>query len=524
MTKYKFTLEQVFYGLLALVVTVAFCHLASVCYFADSEIWLLTLSQQTFSGNQLTSILYKWSFHATTYLFSHCAPAEVDVYLYARYGWMVIALCSQVILAYTFSLFANNKKLFLPLFLALMTFSAFFNQGFRIRGDTLSLFAHSLILLFLFQKRNAKIKALDFALLFALNLVLALSTPKSLYFFIAQFLFALSIYKNITNSKPFFVLVWTTHLLPVVGLLGLALLTVILPLGVDLMAPLQEAMDYYIKSFDNTLFNATFFSVVDFGHVLKAFAKSPIHAIIFLLGSCLYLYSSFASKQKTIYTSLNIYFGVLALFVVFHNQKFPFFLGTFGAPLIAYTTLLTWNLIEKVFKTYSKFLLIIAWGSMMFLCLYQYGHNLFYNNNVDQLIAVKTLENYIDKHPSLSHYDIIGLLPRKTKIFLFVGPGEISRKKAIIEELAKQDPDVIIFTYKFVYLEPEIQHYLTKNRISVEHNVWLKGDSFSVTNATNYFRTQISINNNYYWKIPHPPRNYIYDVIAKKQITNEVLP
>lgn len=523
MTKYKFTLEQVFYSVLAFIVSLAFWHLASVCYFADSEIWLLTLSQQTFGGTELTSILYKWTFHAITYLFSHFAPTEVDVYIWARTGWTLVALMTQLILAYTFSLFARNKNSFLPIFIAIMTFSAFFNQGFRIRGDILSLFAHSLILLLLFKRMTSHIQRTDYFILLLLNTTLVLSTPKSLYFFVAQFAFALTLCKNSLSPISFFKLIWITHLFPVVAILGLALLTHSMSLPIDLILPLHEATDYYLKSFDPSLFNPEFFSIVDFGHVIKAFAKSPIHAIIFFSGMVIYLFKSYYQTKNSFSSALNIYFGLLLLFIIFHNQKFPFFLGTFGAPLIAYSTALTLNFINDLLKKFARIPLMLQWGCMTLLCLHQYGHNLFFNNNLEQLAAIRTLDNYLTRHPKLRHYDIIGLLPRNTKYFLFIGPGEITRKKLIIQELKKQDPDIIIFTYKFVYLEPEIQDYLTKNRISIEHNVWVKGDFFSVTNNTEHFTKQIKVNESLYWLIPQKPKRFIYDYIRRKSIAKEVL-
>lgn len=523
MTKYNWRFEQIFYALLASFVTFLFCHLALTCYFSDSEIWLLTLSQNTFHKHELISIFYKWSFHAITYLFSHFAPTELSVYYYARTGWMLVAVVTQLLIAYTFTNFTDNKKFFLPLFISLMTFSAFFNQGFRVRGDILSVFAHTLILYFLLSIKTKKITSYHYLILFILNALLISSTPKSLFFYLAQFVFAVSLYKNAKSSKTFFLLIWTTHVLPVVLLLGLILLANAWGSSFHLLSVVHEVVDYYLKSFDDSLFNTTYLSVTDFAHVLKSLAKSPIHAVVFVIGVLIYLFKSFRSKNTAIFTAFNVYFGLLLIMVLFHNQKLPFFIGTFALPLVAHSTLLFLSSMRYFLKNYFALFCIALCGGMSFFCVHQYKENVIFNNNHAQALAITSLEKYQAQHPHLSIYDIIGLLPRKNNIFLFVGPSEVSRKNSIIEHIRHLDPDIILFVYKFIFLEPEIKDFLTANRIPIEPHVWVKGEYYSVTQNMNYFRTPKIINNKYYWIIPHSPQKYIFDFASKQSINKDVL-
>lgn len=523
MTKYKWSIEQVFYSLLAIAVAIGFCHLALVCYYADSEIWLLTLSQQTFNPKELSSIYYKWTFHALTYVFSHFSKTELDVYQSARIGWMCVALASQIIIAYTFSLFANNKRLFLPIFIAVMTFSAFFNQGFRIRGDILSLLSHAIILLTLFQIREKPITGKHYLWLFLWNFVLILSTPKSLYLYIAQFAFGIALYKYTIATRRFFIFVWLSHLLPVVIILWLTFFTHVFQLKMDLLIPVHKAIDFYLKSFDVGLINTEFFSILDFAHVIKAATKSMPHTFIFIIGFALYFVTSFKAKKEGLKSALNIYFGILLLFVTFHNQKFPFFIGTFGTPLIAYTFIVFASGLNTIFKEKAKYAMIATVALFIFFCNMDYERNIRENNNYGQQVAIKIFDEYTSKNPQYKFYDIIGMLPRKTSLFLFVGPGEVSRKKQIIDDLNSFDPDIILFTFKFIYLEPDILEFLTRTRMTVEDNVWVKGDYFSVLKTNAYFKKQHQFNGKYYWLIPHPPKSFIYDLASKKNIKDELI-
>lgn len=523
MTKYKFIPEQVLYSLLAAFVIAMFWHLAAACFYSDSEIWLLTLSQQTFSSAHLTSVLYKWSFHAITFLFSHYAPSEVDVYTQARAGWAVVALGSQAIVAYSFSIFVDKKKLFLPIFIAITTFSAFFNQGFRIRGDILSLFMHAVILLSIFKLRDAKIRWFHYLWIFTANTILVLSTPKSFYLYVSQFVFAIGIYNLLKVSRSYFLLIWITHISPIVIIFGLAIATHVFPSPIDLIKPIHEAADFYLKSFDSDLFNPEYLSVIDFAHIIKALAKSPAHAVVFFFGVALYLYSSFRPKKQSVASALNMYFGVLLLCVVFHNQKFPFFIGTFGTPLAAYTFVLVNDALERFLKSYRRFATMALCSAMTFFAILEYGLNLSLNNNIGQQIAIEHFDKYMTRHPEYVFYDIIGMLPRKTTIFLFVGPGEISRKNLIIDELDRVKPDIILFTYKFIFLEPDIRYYLTKKRVTIEPNVWVEGDVFSILKNVSYFRQAIQLRGNNYWRIPHPPKKYIYTLADGRSIKYEVI-
>lgn len=524
MTKYKFNLEQLFYALLATFVAVSFCHLALVCYYADSEIWLLTLSQQTFHKGQLSSILYKWAFHALTYLFSHHAPNELAVYTYARSGWMIIALIAQLATAYAFSSFANQKKLFLPLFIAVMTFSAFFNQGFRVRGDTLSLFSHMVIMAGLFYIKDQPIRFWHYLALFVFNLILALSTPKSIFLYISQFAFALAMTFYLRLPRRFYVFIWISHISPLVLTCALIAISYFVGDPLSLMAAVHEAMDYYLKSFDAKLWNAGFFTVHDFSHVIKAFTKSSAHALVFLIGACVYLYTSYRSKKITIYTCLNVYGGTLFLFVLLHNQKLPFFLGTYGTPLIAYSFLLTYNLMSSVFKSYSRFANMILIGTMTFFCVLDCGLNLNHNNNMSQQMAIDIFDKYVQKHPQTTYYDTIGILPRKNTLFLFVGPGEVSRKKQIIADLHAANPTFILYTFKFNYLEPDIRHYLLANRVQPTPNVWVNGDHFSLAKNTKHFEKDVMLRGIPHWLVPARPGKYVYEFHSGNEITHEVIP
>jgi hypothetical protein len=523
MTKYKSYTLFVLQSALAIAVTFLFLHLAINCYFADSEIWLLTLSQKALQPFELSSIFYKWSFHFLTYLFSHFAPTEVDVYFWARIGWGVVAVATQLILAFTFSRAIKEKSFVFPLFILLMTSSIFFNQGFRIRGDILSLFAHSIILLLLILCKNTKIRWFHYLAQTFFILLMMLSTPKAVYFLFAQFVFALLLWRKLKLKRDYFLWVWFTHVLPIVIVTFITLLSHLLPARIDLIDPIHEALDFFLKSYDANLFNTEYLSIYDFAHVIKFLGSSPIHTIVISFGLILYFYQLLRKGKNETWNALNAYFGIIFCLVLLHNQKLPFFLGTYGSPIIAYCGVQFFLFVKKYTPKWEFLVVLITTAAATFIALMQYQTNMNYNNNFGQMIAINTLDDYVTRNPKIRYYDIIGLLPRKTSTFLFVGPSEVSRKKAIIGAIDKLDLDMIIMVYKFVYLEPEIKNYLTEHRVPIEKNIWVKGDYFSVTQTTQYFKKTYRINEKPYWVLPIKPKHFIFDLLTHENITAHAL-
>lgn len=557
MTRYKLSPLLILQICLAFATTFLFIHLAIHCYFSDSEIWLLTLSQKALNPQGLSSIYYKYMFHIITYLFSHWAPSETSVYDYARIGWSLIAVLTQIILAGTFAKSVGQQKLLLPLFIILMTSNAFFNQGFRIRGDILSLFAHSMALWLFIYLRTKPITLRHYFYLAVFNLLLLLSTPKAIYFFVAQVAFAIALYKNTHLSRRYFLWIWFSHLSPLILASFLTLVTHLWGGQTDLIVPIHYAIDFYLKSFDSGLFNSEFLSINDFAHVFKFIGNSPLHALIITTGLGIYFYLTFKKQKNTLLSSWNVYFGLLFIFVILHNQKLPFFIGPYFSPLIAYTGLLCILSYQKIFpapgtinaetalrralksnpisirtavmrlqKFYHPLTFLLSsilLSFMFFMTFLFYQKNMTYNNNSAQLIAVQTFDNYLTKYPNTLYYDIIGLLPRKNKIFLFVGPSEVAQKRNIINQIQKINPDLIVMTFKFVYLEPEIQEYLTQNKVPIEQNVWVTGEYFSVDHDKKYFTKSYPINGTNYWALPAKPHTFTMELLTQKDISSEII-
>jgi len=521
MTKQKSTQLQILTKLLPAVVFVVlggmFFHLALHVYFADSEIWLLTLSQKAFAPGELLSIYYKWSFHAATYLFSHFAPTEVAVYEWARAGWSVIAILSVLGTARIFTRLFKNPELFWHLSIFLLTSSVFFNQGFRIRGDIFAYFLHVAYLSVYLRAFDTPKKAAPFAALLGINLLLILSTPKALIFVIAQLILGYFLANGAParRRKDLLWLLVSSHTVIVVVGCIVALLSTMIPGAYNLVYSIASAIDFYIKSFDTSFGNTSYFSAEDMQYVFRFIANSWIHAAVLVLGFAAAIKDRKNNCGITFY-ALFIFFAVLA-----YNQKFPFFLGPFLTPVLAFCFCRTLEISKTFHQRIYPLLLVTVLLSSVTLAFLQYSENIEFNKNKYQKEAVAELEAFQKKHPKTKIYDVIGLLPRKNTIFAFVGPGEVARKNEILNQILQADPDVIIQTYKTIYLDPDFFRFLIESRVPIEPNVWVKGFAWTKTEHPDKFARTVKIENKEYWVFAISEKKFVSDLVEAKPINNE---
>lgn len=473
------TRDQFFYVLATILFSILFIDLALHCYFADSEIWLLTLSQKTFSPNLYISVYYKWFFHFITWLTSLGIQDTLAIYRAERFVFALVALFSLFLNARLLSLIYNDKTLILPIFLFGISASLFFNQGFRIRADILALCLQLLFLnVALFVNWRPRL------ILMPLMILLALTTPKSILFIASDIIFALILLgsssselslrgKNILLS----VLIPLVFFLAVLGTLSL-----VSPHHAALLA-IHSALDFYLKSFEVGLGGTQFFRFFDFFYLLRFLRLNPAHTFVFLLWIFLFYRDLFFDQPRSLlsraFSSSTI---CLLLSILLYNQKLPFFLGPFLTPVLGYQFAMVFLFFKKKSLTIVSTLLI---GIGLFCCFKQYTLNIQQNNNNHQLQFISDLQSYKKQNPTTKIYDIIGLLPKMNDYFLFVGPGEVTHRQWIIKTLEMNKPQIYLYTFKNVFLEPDIKNFLDKNYLEIQPGVWILSRPIQITTTEN---------------------------------------
>jgi hypothetical protein len=519
---------SVLYAAVAFGLTAIFILFSTQCYYGDSEIWLLTLSQNVMHTGDLITIYYKWIFHIFIYLFSHGAPTELDVFTWARLGCSLVGLAAAGITARVFTQAFGTRQLYFPLFIFIFTSSLYFNQAFRIRADIFSYFFHIATVWFLLSMRQRTIRWYHSLLLILLNAALFLSGPKMIYFFIAQFMLATLLVSQTkpVNKKQFFWFVWIGHFC------GLALVTFVgaatflfrnlpsAPLALSL------AVDFFIAKFGVPARGPAFFSIYSFQYLARFLASSWLHVSILsiaIVGFATQHLRKNRNSESSLPTVFFFYSLLLVIFALAHNDKLPFFLAPMLTPILAWSFLYFYTLLKVKFPqfTTSTLFVIIAICSYQAITFFELSNYL--NTNFYQRSVISQLDTYVKKNANPKVYDVIGLLPRKNNMFIFVGPSEENEKQNLVDSIKAQDPDVFIYTYKAKDLEPQLGFYLTSTRIPVEKDVWTKGRKISLQETPELFQTTKKFSDGLYWVLPVPPEKYLYDLRQGKMINGWIL-
>ena len=150
--------------------------------------------------------------------------------------------------------------------------------------------------------------------------------------------------------------------------------------------------------------------------------------------------------------------------------------------------------------------------------------NLRYNTNSYQKSAIELMEKYKAKHPDIVVYDVIGILPRKTNYFAFIGPGEGNSKEPILHHLRQNNPDMILQVFKCMFLELQLSDFLQSHMIPIEDGIWTKGQKLTPFITPNSFKHSARIEGKAYWIMPPPKEKNIYTLSAPvKLINSEIL-
>jgi hypothetical protein len=524
MPKHFLNKIEILYVFLAIVLAFLYLHLSYFCYFADSEIWLLTLSQKVFQPSDLVSIYYKYFFHLFTKFTTFLAQTNVDTYKQARLSFALLSLLTLILNAFVFTKIFNNKKLFVPIFIFTLSSSLFFNQGFRIRADILVTFFHCLYLLvFLYSKKFDKKTTL---LLTTITIFMILTTPKAILFIVSYFFLGLLFYfhsSEIESRKKAVSLILSVLIPLYLGLLLLMFFIFFQPQN-QIFIALQSALDFYIKSFDPELGGSSLFKSYDFMYFFRFLKTSWAQSVLMIFWFFSFLINSFLGKSKSdLRQTFHIYTAVLFLLIIAYNQKLPFFLGSFLTPVIAFQLCFfyDWTKTSKILKPLFSAILLVAFTTSLF----QYISNLSYNNNHDQLQFISELEKYKLKNPDITIYDVIGLLPKNNSHYFFVGPGEVSRRELIFAQLIQQSPDLYIYTFKNNYFEPALSSFLNQNYFQYLPGVWIKSINYNLSEDTKAIEQVIKLKNIKYWLIVAPKTNsvHIYESTSGQEITSQCL-
>lgn len=479
----------------AFVLLCSFLWLSCRVYFADSEIWSISLSGQTFNFQTANfSILSKASFNlllSSIYLF----PFNNDQhFLFSRLIFGFIGLLNCYL---TFVLgkriFRNSVVAILAVILVVTT-TAFMVRGFRVRADVLSL---TFSLLFAirtlnFFESNIRDQWRAYAIqLFCFFCLLMSATPKAVYLLIWNLCFALALSFSLPiQTRKYFRKAYIYGILVPIGLgiFFLVLSTIYSRLGGN--NRLYAA--YYVAwlFFYNALVTWDFTNFAT--EKLYFFVRFLRENFFFLLLAIIPIFSAvvemICTKVMTRGRAFRLATLVYLISVFTYNDILPFFIATW-VPILAISAAQYLFSIPKILgrainrsapeimyvRTILILLLVgfysVKGGELVWL-------NLTENSNRKQRELISVLTDYLRSFPNSTFYDVIGLLPRRNTIYKFAGPGQEAQNRFIAQFIIENKPDFIFYVRKASFLEPDLSKFLAGEYADIGSGAHARGVTF----------------------------------------------
>jgi len=423
----------------------------------DSEIWGITSSRRFLDEfGTISSAHIKPLFSLLFGLIVKVAPTDWDALFFSRIvtiGLATIGLfClfrlilsayqqqSQRLVAFAIT----GLALSMPIFL--MHFS-------KARSDTVAV---SLVLMALLAINRSHHKKSLF--LIAATAVL-LVTPKSLDLVFVLAAFTLKSHFDSIAKR----LTWLIS--PVAVLFVLAFL-----FGRE---PLVKALTYWIDSYRE----APITSYEHWFHVKMAMQSAWMAASLLTVGIFASLYLFSARPRRAALSSVEFSFilsGVIvAVFVLIHSQKYPFFLAS-RLPFLLMLAIpgWVWLLDSTLGKTpvSRAVLMAVALVSINFAVSTNRIHR-------EQLFALDLQKKvhtnllvYLEKANVSSYWDAIGLFPKQNRIFHYPSPGDRTNEE-MPAYLESSKPVIVIRTPKMNLLEPYLFVWLQRKYAPVSSEI-----------------------------------------------------
>lgn len=410
-------------------------------HWADSELWGIGLSKIFYTFNH-ASFAYKTMFNFFLNFIYTFNLSDLNTILMARLLFSFVSFFTCILFYKFLILVTNNKK---TSFIALVLFTTstlFLTQSFKVRSDILALFFQFLGL-YAFMKFKDRLNQTRLIILIILHLIMLMCTPKAVYFAVLNLLFILAqknsvnvvFNKSINKFILFFGIVGGGYVLYKLNFL--------------------EAYFYFMEKFKIIPERPEYLSYESFYYVVEFFKKN-IPFLILLPISLL-----FKAKDRGV-NKIAIIIPALAsaLFLVFHNDKLPFFVFTLlPFPTIAIAVLFASSLLTEKFK---KILLLGVCVNSLYW-LYDLSVN---GNNSLQILEQKKMLAYLEKYPGSTYYDGVVVLPKKNTVYEYPEEGKNEISNRLADMIKSSRLDIIFFSNKMfnyfdtIYSNLEQQRYI----------------------------------------------------------------
>lgn len=435
------------YNLLVLLLLSFWSYFSFHNWIADSEFWPITLSGHFDQWRQHPALIYKSVFHLSLgwiYIFDLSSVEHIQ---FAKGFYTFLGG-----LYFYFFYFLSKRHLSEPLsvlaLFVVLSSSLGFSQIGVIRSDFLASF---FVLIYFFIQKPHKTFKHQCLIFLAFSILMLLATPKAL-FWVAALWVLLILTFNKADRLLF---------------LKLSVSLLIVSLGV-----ITFIDQFYLNS---QIFNSFFLAwqhnselrnsnikMNDF-EFLKPYLKND-WALLVLISFM--LIQSFMSKNISI--GMKFFIFIISLALITHEPKLPFFVGSY---LFILFLVLMPSLQSLGNRQITILFVIVSIVNLSRIDLRQYH----FPNRI-QLSTIKRVSHFIDSK-SYSVIDGLGLFPRVKKLDLtYVGPFDPVANEIFFNKIQKTKPDFLVYTGRFLNLEPEISKLLANYYKNVGNGYWLRKD------------------------------------------------
>jgi hypothetical protein len=465
----KVTLNNIVSGMFflsALFFVYAFFRLGAVGFISDSEIWVVNIAK-----NIREEWFHSWVFTRPLFyslLSLAVAPLNEPIAIFQAaktYGLInasliliFTALIAREISSPKWKLLGSSAAICF-----LLTNTGFLNQGYRIRSDLL---ACTLLLISFYL--TIKFRPKHWLFRIPLWLTPLAATPKS-----------------ILSILPFLSYPQSNRIrfacgISIVFLMGLTVLVY------------PQLVHYIGDSFSALTPQSSYLSRSTFFYFERLIEKNPIFVFLILFRTLTF----FLRYQFQLYKDqapLQLFFSVFVLLSILiaalSPEKNPFYLATM-LPLAAIFValffedlhfLIQYSVKEKSKAVFQKLALTCA----LITCLAvstsgvrAWSGFLEDNNKLELYRSIRFLDGYLAKFPLATHYDIVGLIPNKTKIRKFAGPNDAAGNGFALQELWKTLPNLIFYVRKGTLLEPGLSKLLNEHYLAMGGGIFARWDYF----------------------------------------------
>ncbi len=416
-------------------------------FWADSEMWPVSAARN-FNFLDIRSYLFvKPLFNFLLWVFYKLALWIDQVPWDVARVFMALNLAAIIFLVFRIvKKITDNELLGLMCAIFLLFTITILEQGTRIRSDLL-VCSFVLLTLDLILRKGPE----DFRVWIPAFLSLLIS-PKAIYWILAlaPFFPSIKVMFRGTHKYVIFALI-----IAVFGGLFIYFPTVV---GIT---------KYFLLSFTSSGSGMSYFDPHRFEHVVNAIQKDYLFWALVAL-RLLWVRS---------FKNFDAIFVILFAILLFHPERMPFFIVS----LMPFFIVLIFShprfsFYFKKMQTNGGWIFLIALVVVSSLLFYRFSSRSIFllekHNNTMQRQAVHQVQDYLLKEPSVSIYDPAGIIYKVPAYDWFVGPSDEDSNLRAMSELKRVKPDIILYSLRMKWLEPEISELLKSDYITLGGGVF----------------------------------------------------